>query len=285
MFGKMAFSPKKNNIIIFTLVGITFCFIFCGLLIKSHALSTSEEQTEAVSILNNLDQKFDSLETIKLKVFRELKRPLQEQKDNWVYFYKKPDNYRIEYYSKPTRILTANEKEIIEYIPEAKKAMKTDITGLSGEQKAELHKQILTKVMLPGLRLGIDPNMKNGVSYKIEGTEAIGGREAIIIKGSSQDQGKQMVARFWIDKERNIFLKMESTRDGNFIASTEVKETQLVNDKYWFPKVVEVKHNSKTGMELARYRFNQVALNQEIPASKFNVELAPDVEVIKPEGR
>ncbi len=242
---------------------------------------------DARQIVSDLEARFDSFSSLSFEVSRTTRKSDQSQADKWVFTYKKPDKLRIDYLEPHKRTIVASATELVEYIPQLKKAMKTDLRETPESDRSKIIARSTAPVALMGLRLDtIGGSNPAELSPTLVGEETIDGAKTYRIE--LRTEAKQAVgneATAWIDPLRQVLVRSEARDErGNMLFSTEAGRFREIEEDVWFPGLIEVrKYGSSSTTETCRLRNIQV--NMPVPDTVFSVELPENTELTIVEGR
>jgi outer membrane lipoprotein-sorting protein len=242
---------------------------------------------DARQIVSDLEARFDSFSSLSFEVSRTTRTSDQSQADKWVFTYKKPDKLRIDYLEPHKRTIVASATELVEYIPQLEKAMKTDLRATPEADRSKIIARSTAPVAIMGLRLdtigGANPAE---LSPTLVGEETIDGSKTYRIElrtEAKQAAGNEATA--WIDPLRQVLVRSEARDErGNMLFSTEAGRFREIEEDVWFPGLIEVrKYGSSSTTETCRLRNIQV--NTPVPDTVFRVELPENTELTVVEGR
>jgi len=226
--------------------------------------------------------RLDSLKTLVLRVERVTTYRGKSQTERWTFSQKAPSCFRIEVEFPTRRTIVANEAELWEYIPEAKKAARTDLAALGAREREATLRAALSRVALDGLRFeagGTDRELHYA------GAEQVDGRPAHRIECRRPGDPKGEVACGWIDAERGVLLRSGLLdKRGRTLASTQASDFAEVAPGTWFPRRLSLTLLGPRGRS-QELTFKRVEINSKLPDDLFTFQVPEGVEVVGPQGK
>jgi len=232
---------------------------------------------EAADIVRRHLDRFKTLTSLTLRVERQVTRRGKTTTERWTLYQKGPARFRLDFEFPVRRLITINERELWEYVPRAKRAARTDLSGLSPDERAELLRQVLKRVAVPGLRLNAGGPQAELID---RGTATVQGRPVHRIECRGRE-GNGRSARGAIDAERLVLLRCEFLdEDGHVVATTEADRVFEAAPGFWFPRRVAYKGLGGRGLTQTA-TFKRVAVNAALEDALFEFAVPDGVEVVE----
>ena len=226
--------------------------------------------------------RLDGLATLTFHIERQTTRKGKTHTERWTFRQKGPSRFRIDYAFPIHRVIVANERELWEYIPAARKAARTHLATLSPKQRAVVLRGVLARVAIEGLRFS---SGGTGTQLRHCGSATVGGREAHRIECVRPDDKTTRLVRGWLDAERLVLLRSEFVGDGGHVlATTEAERVFEAAPGIWLPRRLTLKHLGGRGFKQV-VTFRRVAINAELADTLFTFRPPDGVEVVAPGGK
>lgn len=227
----------------------------------------------ARALFQQVEDRFLNADTLSYTVKKVSVSRKMRTEERWVFRYKRPDLVRIDYQSPHERSVIINSSLLWEYIPQLRKAAKTDLSALTAEQKARKVAEVMAHVSVDGLRLGNFENMaKNARSVKIA---LWSGKPVQAVEGADP--------RFavYIEKERSVLLRTEIyDRKGNLVIRTEASRFMEAAPGFWMPQEIRATYGTKEGFVQSAITLQDIAVNTSLADELFRFAVPKGVEVI-----
>lgn len=236
---------------------------------------------DAADIVRRHLARLDGLATLTLRVERQTTRKGKTHTERWTFHQKGPNCLRIDYDFPVRRLIVANEQELWEYIPAAKKAARTGLSALGPEQRTAVLRAVLARVALEGLRFTAGGA---GAELRYCGLVRLDGREAHCIECSRPAAKDARLVRGWLDAERLVLLRSEFVGKGDqTLATTAAGRVFEAAPGIWFPRRLTLKHLGGRGFTQV-LTFKRVTVNRPLPDALFTFRPPDGVEAVGPGG-
>jgi len=225
--------------------------------------------------------RFDSIATLALRVERQTTQRGKTAIERWSFYQKGADRFRIECEYPLRRTIVANPSELWEFVPEAKKAVRTDLSAMAAKDREALLRPVLRRVAVDGLRFDVPAA---GASLAYLGLEEVGGRPAHGIECEQKDEKGARSVRGWIDAERGVLLRTElvGTR-GKKLAQTTGADFFEAAPGLWFPRSLTLQDMSPRGASQT-LTLKRVAVNGDLAEDLFTLKVPEGTEVARAGG-
>jgi len=232
--------------------------LFCS---GQHAFAADE--VSAGMLFRGVEQRFLNVETLSytVKKISTLKNK-QKSEEEWVFHYKKPGFVRIDYQSPHERLILLDEKNLVEYIPVMKKAMRTDLTAPSKEKSGRIVADVLSHVSVDGLRVGNYEELeKKAISVR---KVAYAGVDAYVIEGTDPRY------LMYIDKMKKALLRSEIfDKKGSLVVRTEASRFIETAKDFWMPREIYITYNTPEGFVQSKILLRDIKVDETIPGDLF----------------
>jgi outer membrane lipoprotein-sorting protein len=95
-----------------------------------------------------------AIKSIRYNAERTVRSATGSGTEEWSFCYSEPASLRIECRKPVERILVCDGNVFWEYVPSARKAVKTDLSEMTGDSKGQFLSGIVSRVSIEGIRLG-----------------------------------------------------------------------------------------------------------------------------------
>lgn len=229
----------------------------------------------AAELFEQVETRFNRLNTLSYQVKRTASSQKQRSEDQWQFRYSKPDMTRIDYHVPEERILFFDGTTLVEYLPTAKKALRTNISTLSGEQRNATLQGAFERIAIPGLRLGAYEEM----SQRASNVKAVRweGVDAFLVEGANPRYS------VYIDPKRHVLLRTELyDKSGKLVLRADAFDFVEVSRDFWFPKEIKSTFGTPTGFLSTSVKFSEIKADVPITADIFRFHAPTGVIVINP---
>jgi outer membrane lipoprotein-sorting protein len=221
--------------------------------------------------------RFDAITTLALRVERQTTERGKTVIERWSFYQKGSDRFRIECEYPLQRTVVANPSELWEFVPDAKKAVRTHLAALAAKEREALLRPVLQRVAVDGLRFDVPAG---DVSLRYLGLEDVGGRAAHGIECERKDEKGSQAVRGWIDAERGVLLRTELIgRRGQKLAQTVGADFFEAAPGLWFPRTLTIQDMSPRGASQT-LTLKRVAINGDLPDGLFTLKVPGGTEVV-----
>ncbi len=240
--------------------------------------SLSASAADPAEIVARHLARFDSIITLALRVERQTTQRGKTAVERWSFYQKGSDRFRIECEYPLQRTVATNPSELWEYLPDAKKAIRTDLTALDAAGREALLRPVLGRVALDGLRF---ETPAAGAALTYLGAEEVAGRPAHAIACERKDEKGSRTVRGWIDAERGALLRTELVGNGGQkLAQTVATDFFEAAPGLWFPRTLTLQNMSPRGASQT-LTLKRVAVNGDLPDSLFTLKVPDGTEIVK----
>jgi hypothetical protein len=234
---------------------------------------------EAAELVRRHLARLDGLASLTLRVERQTTHRGKTTTERWTLYQKGAGRFRVEYEFPVRRVLVANERELWEHIPQAKKAARTDLAAMKPDERVAFLRGVLARVAVQGLRFDTGGP---GAELVDRGTVEVDGRRARRIKCRRAGEGEARMVRGLIDAERLVLLRCEFLDEtGQVVATTEAERVFEAAPGLWLPRRVTFKRLGGRGLtQVATLR--RVEVNATLSDELFEFRLPDGVERVEP---
>lgn len=254
---------------------------YCVLLVLSigmgqpnHAvhLEAPAEIERARSILEALESKFDQVRSLEYSVHRVTMSRRQSNEERWRILLGQEGFIRLDYEKPVARLVTVNREEAWEYIPAARRAMRTSLSEKSDAERLAFARQFLERVAIEGIRLGAsDHFLSNFLAVHFD-EESL---NRAIIEG---DSPRYLLE---IDVDRNVLIRCEFYNDqGRLTMRAEATQFHEVIDGFWHPSTIIISQQTDDGYVNSRVNISRIRINESLGDDRFQFTPPRGVEVI-----
>ncbi len=244
--------------------------VFVAAVVSSSAYCADKTFEEIIAGVND---KFAQIETMTADVSRKSSRGETRLVEKWRYYYKKPDMFRVDYIEPHKRFLVLNRDELIEYIPEVKKARVISLTGMNDSEKTALYTSAFKRVAILGINLGYIP--KGNVKIK---RVTLGDYDADFLESKSPDY------QIWTEVKSGALLKHVVYEDGKPVYTTTGNDFKRFSDGIMLPQKIELTlpDEADSGSVVkSTMILNELKINDGISDSIFDYKLPDGIQIIK----
>lgn len=262
---------QKNAIIRHWYASVTTAIIV--LIGFAIAYPAAADELSAGALFRQVEDRFWNVTTMSYSVKRAMVTSKHNAEDRWIFHYKKPDRVRIDYLAPHERVIIFDGTTLWEYIPELKKAAKTDVAGMPKEKQAKTLADVMAHVTVDGLRLGDYSRMeKSASSVK---TVSSSGKDVYVVEG----KGPRYVV--YIDKDKQALLKTEIyDKKGALTLRTIGSRLIEVGKDFWMPQEIRSTYRSGTGFVQTTINLNDIRVDAPIADDMFRFEVPKGIAVI-----
>jgi outer membrane lipoprotein-sorting protein len=193
----------------------------------------------ASALFQSLEAHFSSAADLRYVVEKTSRMERETTKERWAFSYHAPDQVRIDYQEPSERILVANETTLWEYIPAARKAMRTRLDKLPPAKRQAVITSALGRVNVDGIRLGDYHGMLSRVTrIRTDPNQP----SVVLVEGENP--------RFvvGIDTGRNVLVSTELYKpDGALTLRTAASNFKEVFPSFWLPRLIRATYGTEKG--------------------------------------
>jgi len=226
--------------------------------------------------------RFSAMASLTLRVERQTTRKGKTSTERWTLRQKGTSLARVDYEFPVRRHIVANERELWEYLPTARKAARTDLAAMAPEPRQALLRRVLARVAVEGLRF--DPGGPDA-ELRYVARVRLGGREAHCIECRRRGKAGARAVRGWLDAERLVLLRCEFLDPrGQILAECEASRVFEAAPGLWLPRRLTMKHLGTRGFTQVT-TLQRVAVDAELPDALFTFRVPEGVEVVAPSSQ
>lgn len=219
----------------------------------------------------------ESLPGLRYSAVRTTRRPSREGaettlEERWRFVLFGRDRFRVDYFGDTARQITCNGLELLDYVPANGMAQRHHMTRMSAEDRVALVQRILSKVAVPGFRLGV----ADGVTWREGEVTELDGRPVVQLLGDGADDSH---LEYLIDRERLAVLRTEVHQDGQVVLRTVSTDHREISPGVWFPHAVEIRAPDKGGEVRVSLSLTKVAVVTESPDHLFTTVLDSSIRI------
>jgi outer membrane lipoprotein-sorting protein len=194
-------------------------------------------------------------------------------RERWTFSYHAPDQVRIDYQEPSERILIANETNLWEYIPAARKAMRTQLDKLPPDKRQAVIASVLGRVNVDGIRLGNYHGMLSRVTQiRTDPNQP----SVVLVEGADP--------RFVVGIEtgKNVLVSSEIYKqDGALILRTVASDFREVFPSFWFPRHIRATYGTEKGFVTTDTAISDFQLDAEVMKDPFHFIPPKGVTVVE----
>lgn len=248
--------------VISTAKGIRSALLFFSL-VWGILPAVADDSAMARDLFEQLNARYDQLSAWSYTVVRTTAAADKSVEEKWDFRFKAPNFMKIEYYSPVHRIIVMNESTLWEYIPAAKKAVRTDLAALPQTERTELLASVMARVAVDGLRVGDTSKMIPAVTKLSQGDDNM-----------CTVEGRNPNFTVRADRSRMVLLHSEFRDEkGGLVMQTDASNFQEVQPGFWCPQKIVAVRKSDKGLLRSEIVLKNVRANDNPPDSLF--EFAP----------
>lgn len=259
---------QTNNDFRFLRKGFLGAFVLASALLCSGQCANAADEVSAGMLFRGVEQRFLNVETLSytVKKITTLKNK-QKHEEEWVFHYKKPGSVRIDYQVPHERLIILDEKNLVEYIPVMKKAIRTDLTVPSKEKSDRIVADVLSHVSVDGLRVGNYKELeKKAVTVR---KVAYTGVDAYLVD-AYLIEGTDPRYLMYIDKTKNALLRTEIfDKKGSLVIRTEASRFVEAVKDFWMPREIHITYNTPEGFVQSKILLQDIKVDETIPGELF----------------
>jgi outer membrane lipoprotein-sorting protein len=233
------------------------------LLVTKTAVLSAESnlQARALAAFENVEKKFEQVQTLQYKAERVSSTRRQTVTENWTLSLHEPDSVRLDYRAAQERLIVANPSSLWEYAPSVRKVQHTDLRSLPVPDRNKLLLGVLAKVSIDGIRLGSYQELVRGVTRIVEATNAA---NTVTVEG----QGPRFAVT--VDMDRGILLETEIyDTKGNLKLRTRASDFLEISKGFWYPQHIEATYCVSDELVVRRITLSGIAVNAPMSADTF----------------
>lgn len=235
------------------------CTFFC---LSQSPAAPADNARDLFELMNN---RFSGLTSLSYSVNRVTTSGKQAVEEKWDFKLKAPAQIKVEYYNPVHRYFMINESNTWEYIPAAKKALKTDLAAMTLEKKAETVASILAHVSVDGLRLGDYSKMLarvTSVSQNNDNMTIVSGENPKFVVHADSEKGTLIHFELYDEK-------------GDLVMQTDASQFIKAGSDFWFPQEIMALYRTGKGLVKSRSSISNIRANETLADELFQF-IPPD---------
>lgn len=238
-------------------------------------VSAAAEDLSAGSLFKLVEARFTGLNSLSYTVKRTIVSRRQRTEDRWMFRYKNPAFLRVDYLLPHERVIILDEKTLTEYIPELKKAKKTDLSTMTAEKKEQTLGAVMGRVSVEGLRLGNYEEMQKRAVKVRAVTWAGMGTDAYLV------EGKDPRYLVYIDANKKVLLRTEIyDKKGGLVIRTEASRFVEAARGFWLPQEIRTAYGTSDGFVQSTVVLQDIKVNERMADDAFRLAFPKGVEII-----
>jgi outer membrane lipoprotein-sorting protein len=232
------------------------------------------EEAAARRLLGPVEQRFDSVRSLQYSARRESVSGGRTVEESWSLRYRAPDAVRVEHTAGYTRLLVGNTEALWEYVPEARRAVRTDLAGLAPGARAQAVAAVLARVAVDGVRVG---DLERFVTHAANVEPSSEQPEVWIIRGADP------AFRLAVDTNRQVLVSTELfDPDGRLKLRTTASAFCEAAPGFWYPGRVRVESAADDGSIVSTITLSDIRVNAAIPDAVFAFTPPRGTEILSP---
>lgn len=224
---------------------------------------------QAAALMREIESRFAGLPSLRYQVECATRNGRQSQTERWTFAYQAPDRIRIDYHEPVARTILIDPVEMWEYIPQARKAMRTDLSPLSDGEKARRIAAVSARVAVDGLHPGALPDDLPQASV------------SPLDPGWWRLQGEKPRVCFDLDPLRKVLVRSEVfTSENRLAVRTEASDFQEAAPGFWIPRQIRCTYERDDSFVQRQIQLDQIEIGQPIPEETFRFSPPTGVEIL-----
>lgn len=224
-------------------------------------------------LFQKVEDRFTTVQSLSYTVKRSTSSKKQVAEDKWSFRFKSPDKVRIDYLEPYSRVIVADTTNLVEYLPTARKAMKTDLAAIPSVKRELTLNGVFKRLSVDGLRLG---NYQEMLKRAVKVTDVrMGGKNAWLVEGANP---RYLV---FIDPDKWVLLKTEIyAANGELVLRTESSAFVEAFPGFWLPREIHANSHASEGYYQTTVKLSDIRVNDLMADQIFRFDLPAGVEVI-----
>lgn len=257
---------RVNSVKFFMLLCVVLAAVGTGRL-------ASAADADAGTLFREVEERFADLSALSYSVKRVSESRAVRAEERWTFRFAKPDRVRIDYREPHERIIIIDAESLWEYIPELRKAVRTDLTRLDKDKRGRLVAEVMARVSIDGLRLAkFDELEKKAVRVR---KVSWSGADAFLIEGADPRYA------VYIDRQKKTLLRTEIyDRKGGLTLRTEASSFVEAAQNFWMPREVRATYATQAGFVQSTAALSDIKINDVVTDDLFRFSAPKGVEVI-----
>ena len=224
---------------------------------------------QAAALLQEIEARFAGLPTLRYQVDCTTRNGRQSQTERWAFAYQAPDRIRIDYFEPLARTVLIGPDEMWEYIPKARKAMRTDLRRLSAAERNQRLASVSARVAVDGLHPGtVSADLPQAAVSPLD-------------PAWWRLQGDQPRICFDLDPQRKTLVRSEIiTAENRLAVRTEAADFQEAKAGFWFPRQIRCTYERDDTFISRQFRLDQIEVDGPAPDDLFRFIPPAGVEIL-----
>jgi outer membrane lipoprotein-sorting protein len=216
-----------------------------------------------------VEQRFEAMQTLQYSVERNTQSARRAVQERWLFQYRQPGNVRIDYQQPQDRVIIVTGSTLVEYLPAARKALRTNLAVLKPEEHRQQVGSVLGRVAVDGLRVGDSRAMLARVrQVRADDQQA----------GAWWIEGEGPRFRVLIDERRQAVLSIQLwDARGDVKLQTAAGDWMEVVAGQWFPRRIQTTYGTAEGAVNSVAQLDNIRVNVPLAAGVF--DFVPDKKV------
>lgn len=224
---------------------------------------------QAAALLREIESRFAGLPSLRYQVECVARNGRQSQTERWTFAYRAPDRIRIDYHEPVARTILIGPDEMWEYIPQARKAMRTDLSRLADGEKARRIADVSARVAVDGLHPGTIPVDLPQASV------------SPLDPGWWRLQGDKSRICFDLDPLRKTLVRSEIfTSENRLAVRTEASDFLEAAPGFWFPRQIRCTYERDGSFTQRQIQLDQIEIGQALPDETFRFSPPAGIEIL-----
>mgnify|MGYP003592016780 CR=1 FL=1 len=224
---------------------------------------------QAAALLQDIEARFSGLASLRYQVECTTRNGRQSQTEQWAFAYQAPDRIRIDYHEPLARTILIGPDEMWEYIPKARKAMRTDLRRLSDAERSQRIASVSARVAVDGLHPG-------AVSAELPQASV-----SPLDPAWWRLQGDQPRICFDLDPQRKTLVRSEIfTAENRLAVRTEAADFQEAASGFWFPRQIRCTYERDGTFISRQFQLDQIEVDGPAADDLFRFVPPAGVEIL-----
>ncbi len=227
----------------------------------------AEGRALAELAFNGVNSRLDRLASLQYKVVRKTRAKGISLTEQWSFYCSTQGWIRIDYTVPEKRVFVVDGQSLLEYLPEARKALRTPLAGGVGQPVAG----VLKRLSVDGLRMG---NAAELLGH-MKSAAPLPGQPAIL-----EVEGESPRYFIRIDTARQVLLQYDQWNpEGEKVLSVLAGDFVEPAPGLWLPSRIQTLAVEKGAVSEREVTLKGIKVNALIPEEYFDLTLPDDVEI------
>ena len=245
-----------------------FAFLFLSLAATA-AEKTAPTPELAVALAQEIEARFAALPALRYQIECTTHNGQQSQIERWAFAYQAPDRIRIDYYEPLARTVLIGPDETWEYVPRARKALRTDLSKLSASEKAQRIAAVSARVAVDGLHPGTLPAELPQASV------------SPLDPGWWRLEWAAPRICFDLDPARKVVVRSEVfTSENRLAVRTEAADFREAAAGFWLPGQIRCTYERDSSFVQRQIQLDQIDVGLPLSAETFRFSPPDGVEIL-----